>query len=326
MLAARAHWARSAEPWAPHAIAITSPGSALDREAAPWLARFPLWDWVGGRTSITGPVGLVPMALCGHDWPGFLEGARLADAWTRAPAPENPAAQLALAWHAAGRGRGDRALVVLPYRDRLALLGRYLQQLVMESLGKERDRTGEIVHQGMTVYGNKGSTDQHAFVQQLRDGRDDALVLFVETIAQGSAPDVGHAASDALVGMLRGTRQALRDAGRPSVTLTAADASARSLGAIVALFERAVGLYAELIDVNAYHQPGVEAGKTAARGALELLGQLGHRLGTLPATAGELAAAADPLLAWRLLHHLAATDRAACEPGATPAEDLFRRA
>ena len=70
-------------------------------------------------------------------------------------------------------------MVVLPYKDRLLLLSRHLQQLVMESLGKELDRGGKSVHQGLTVYGNKGSTDQHAFVQELRDGRHDFFVTFV---------------------------------------------------------------------------------------------------------------------------------------------------
>ena len=70
----------------------------------------------------------------------------------------------------AGDGRGAKDKVILPYKDRLALFARYLQQLVMESLGKEKDLDGNIVHQGISVYGNKGSTDQHAYVQQLRDG------------------------------------------------------------------------------------------------------------------------------------------------------------
>ena len=104
----------------------------------------------------------------------FLAGAHQMDLLTRQTSTEqNPAAMLAAAWYASGNARGDRALVMLPYRDRLALLGRYLQQLVMESLGKELDRQGNVVNQGIAVYGNKGSTDQHAYVQQLRDGRHD---------------------------------------------------------------------------------------------------------------------------------------------------------
>ena len=60
--------------------------------------------------------------------------------------------------------------VVLPYKDSLLLFTRYLQQLVMESLGKEKNLDGKTVHQGLAVYGNKGFTDQHAYVQQLREG------------------------------------------------------------------------------------------------------------------------------------------------------------
>src|SRR5204863_1628449 len=112
---------------------------------------------------------------------GILAGASACDAITRRPeAMQNPAAILALMWYYAGDGRGTRAMVVLPYKDRLELFSRYLQQLVMESLGKEKDLSGKVVHQGLSVYGNKGSTDQHAYVQQLRDGVPNFFVTFVQ--------------------------------------------------------------------------------------------------------------------------------------------------
>ena len=132
-----------------------------------------MFDWVGGRTSITSAVGLLPGALIGCDIRDFLAGAAQMDAATReADLRRNPAALMAASWHVAGGGRGQRDMVVLPYRDRLEVFSRYLQQLVMESLGKRLNRNGEVVHQGIAVYGNKGSTDQHAYVQQLRDGVD----------------------------------------------------------------------------------------------------------------------------------------------------------
>ena len=331
MLAARAHWARAGVPWAPHAVAVTGQDSALDRLATAegWRARYPMWDWVGGRTSVTGPVGLVPMALLGQPWRALLEGAAAMDRSTRGPAVDNPAAWLAAAWYVAGQGRGDRNLVVLPYRDRFLLLSRYLQQLVMESLGKTLDRQGRVVHQGLTVYGNKGSTDQHAFVQQVRDGRDDVLVCFLETTDPQAPPTPGadgHDAADHLLGFLRGTRAALAEAGRPSMTLRVPSADARSLGGLIALFERAVGLYAELIDVNAYHQPGVEAGKKAAATTLRALDQVAHALDAEPATAAQVAqrAGVAPGLAWRLLEHLAATGRAHRLAGARPALDRYQ--
>ena len=266
---------------APQAVAVTGMDSKLDRLAAEegWLARFPMWDWVGGRTSELSAVGLLPAALQGIPIREMLDGAAAMDELTRRKVvPRNPAALLALAWFHAGGGRGEKAMVVLPYKDRLDLLARYLQQLVMESLGKELDLDGQVVHQGLTVYGNKGSTDQHAFVQQLREGMADFFVTFVEVLKDRAGPpfDVapGVTAGDYLSGFLQGTRAALSEAGRPSLTITLEEVSPRSVGALIALFERAVGLYASLVHVNAYHQPGVEAGKKVAAAVLTLQGKI----------------------------------------------------
>jgi len=218
-------------------------------------------------------VGLLPGALIGTDIRAFLEGAAVMDQATRLPdLTANPAALMAASWYVAGHGAGQRDMVVLPYRDRLEVFSRYLQQLVMESLGKRLDRAGQVVHQGLAVYGNKGSTDQHAYVQQLRDGLDNFFVVFIEAL---DAPDdiaavAGENPADFLAGFLQGTRSALAEGGRQSLTITLQRFDARALGALIALFERAVGLYGELINVNAYHQPGVEAGKTAAALILSL--------------------------------------------------------
>ena len=255
----------------PRAVAVTCPGSRLDQQALRenWLKRFPMWDWVGGRTSLTSAVGLLPAALIGREIDAILAGAAQSDHITRLPdVAKNPAAVLAAAWHHAASTPSPRHMVLLPYRDRLALLARYLQQLLMESLGKRSDRSGRTVHQGLTVFGNKGSTDQHAFVQQLRDGRNDFFAAFVDVL-RDRRPDPflvepDAAAGDYLHAFLLGTRQALHDANRPSLTITLDELNERSLAALLALFERAVGLYASLINVNAYDQPGVEAGKKAA--------------------------------------------------------------
>src|SRR5512140_416441 len=183
MLEAERAYAARGLSFSKHAVAVTGAGSELDKLAQKqgWLRRFPMWDWVGGRTSETSAVGLLPASLQGLDIDGLLEGARRMDEATRARDPlKNPAALMALMWHHAGQGRGERDLVVLPYKDRLLLLSRYLQQLVMESLGKEKDLQGRAVNQGLAVYGNKGSTDQHAYVQQLREGVPNFFVTFVE--------------------------------------------------------------------------------------------------------------------------------------------------
>ena len=165
-------------------------------------------------------------------------------------------------------------MIILPYKDRLHLFSRYLQQLVMESLGKERDLDGHVVHQGITVYGNKGSTDQHAYLQQLRDGVNNFFVTFIEVLRdrEGKSIEVekGVTSGDYLHGFLQGTRRALSENGRESITLTLERVDARSLGVLIALYERAVGLYASLVHINAYHQPGVEAGKKAAEKIIQL--------------------------------------------------------
>ncbi len=306
--------ARSGIELAPRAVAITMPGSKLaaQAEGEGWLAQFPIPDWVGGRTSLFSSVGLLPAALLGLDLHGLLGGAAAMDEKTRAAPAQNPAAWLAAFWHAEGNGRGERAMVVLPYRDRLLLLSRYLQQLVMESLGKAQDREGRTVHQGLTVYGNKGSTDQHAFVQQLRDGRHDFFVQFVRVLQDRVGPSIevepGVTSGDFLDGFWQGTRQALVEAGRHSATLTVTHLDERTFGAVVALFERAVGLYAELIDVNAYDQPGVEAGKRAASSVLAVQRALLDALDAEPRSCAELAerAGTDPVAAWHVLVHLAA--------------------
>jgi glucose-6-phosphate isomerase len=320
MLELRAACARQGLDFTRQAVAVTSEGSALDRLAAQenWLARFPMWDWVGGRTSVLSPVGLLPAALLGLDWRGLLRGAAAMDQWGRArPARKNPAALLAWFWYAQGGGHGSKDMVILPYKDRLSLMSRYLQQLVMESLGKRLDRQGREVWQGLAVYGNKGSTDQHAYVQQLRDGVHNFFAVFVRVLrdqdARALEVEPGVTSGDCLDGFYQGTRAALAENGRASATLVLRECDAVRLGALIALFERAVGVYAELVDVNAYHQPGVEAGKQAAKSVLALQTRLLAALPEAPAgkTCRELAEAlrADPTAVWQVLRHLAANDR-----------------
>jgi glucose-6-phosphate isomerase len=144
----------------------------------------------------------------------------------------------------------------------------------MESLGKEFDLDGQTVNQGIAVYGNKGSTDQHAYVQQLREGVHNFFVTFIEVLEDraGESIEVGDGATagDFLQGFFLGTRDALYDNGRQSITISIKAVTPEAVGQLIALFERAVGFYASLVNINAYHQPGVEAGKKAAAGVLEL--------------------------------------------------------
>ncbi len=334
MLEAQAAFEDTGLDFGDNAVAITGEGSKLFKYATEnnFLAIFPMEDWVGGRTSVMSTVGLVPAALQGIDIDALLAGAKAMDDYTRVDSvAENAAIQLALAWHHAGNGKGEKDMVVLPYKDSLVLFSKYLQQLVMESLGKEKDLDGKTVHQGLAVYGNKGSTDQHAYVQQLRDGVPNFFATFIEVRKgrDGDSVEVepNTTSADYLQGFLRGTRTALYESGRKSITLSIEEVTPHSIGMLIALFERAVSLYALLVNVNAYHQPGVEAGKAAAGIFLELLQKVKNALSTEAKTAAQIAAyiTADEEDVYHCLTHLASNGVAQNSYGSSPAEDTFKK-
>ena len=321
MLEAQVAFKAAGLDFAKHFVAVTGEGSKLDQIALKegWLARFPMWDWVGGRTSELCAVGLLPAALQGIKIDQMLAGAAAMDAVTRKKSlRDNPAALLALMWYWATDGRGTKDMVVLPYKDRLLLFSRYLQQLVMESLGKEFDLAGIVVNQGIAVYGNKGSTDQHAYVQQLREGVNNFFVTFIEVLKDRAADsslevEPGVTSGDFLQGFLLGSRDALTEKNRHSITITVNEVSPKTIGMLIALYERAVGLYASLVGINAYHQPGVEAGKKAAGGVIALKLKIAAALQAAPGTAFSAESLAARLgtpdkteLVFKVLEHLAA--------------------
>lgn len=276
LAAFEAAFAAAGLDFAKHAAAITMRGSKLDELAkeAGWLRIFEMAESIGGRTSETSIVGHLPAALAGVDFKSFLRGACHMDEWTRNESVTgNPAYMLASMWYVAGNGRGDRNMVIVPYSDRLILLSRYFQQLVMESLGKEFDLDGNIVNQGLNVFGNKGGTDAHAFIQQLNDGRDDFFATFIEVLRDAMTIPVDGAfcMGDYLHGFQCGLTSALLEKGRQVIQITIDEVNEFNLGQIIALYERAVAFYAELIHINAFHQPGVQAYKLASGNIIDLL-------------------------------------------------------
>src|ERR1035438_7660391 len=281
MLVAEDAFKRAGLAFGQHAVAITMQGSELDKHAVAnkWITRFPMWDWVGGRTSVLSAVGLLPAVLQGIAITNLLSGACECDRTTRKKIiKENPASLISMAWYVSGNGKGSKNMVILPYNDRLELFSKYLQQLVMESLGKEHDMDGIVVNQGIVVLGNKGATDQHSYVQQLRDGINNFFVTFIEVLKDGDGQalmvEPRVSSGDYLHGFYLGTKQALAEKTRESVTITVNEQSPFVVGILIALFERAVGFYASLVNINAYHQPGVDAGKKAAGRVIQIQTQL----------------------------------------------------
>jgi glucose-6-phosphate isomerase len=169
-------------------------------------------------------------------------------------------------------------------------------------------------------------------VQQLRDGVPNFFATFIEVQKDRDSDrfevEEGVTSGDYLQGFLRGTRTALYENDRDSMTISIGELNAFSVGMLIALYERAVGFYASLVGINAYDQPGVEAGKKAATRILELQRRLAKSLPAEPGqTAEELAAAAgeNPEDVFHVLRHLAANDAAIRTSGHTPAEARFFR-
>ena len=283
--------------FAKHACAITMKDSELDQlsRGGNWLKVFEMAESIGGRTSETSIVGHLPAALAGISFKDLLAGACHMDSLTANPQfMQNPAYMLSAMWYIAGNGRGDKNMVIVPYSDRLILMSRYLQQLVMESLGKELDLDGKVVHQGLNVFGNKGGTDAHAFIQQLND----FFVTFIEILEDALPAPIskGIAMGDYLHGFMTGLSNALRGKGRQVIELRLNSVSAFNVGMLIALYERAVAAYAELIHINAFHQPGVQAYKLASKGVIKLLTDLEDvfaGMAPVSGTSAELAAKAN---------------------------------
>ena len=332
---AKAFYRKNGLNFAKFAVCVTGTGSKLYNVAKGegWIDIFPMWDWVGGRTSVMSAVGLLPLALKGMDIDSFLKGAADMDELDRCDeVMNNPAAIMALSWYRCTGGMGGETMVVLPYKDRLDLFAKYLQQLCMESLGKELDLKGNTVHQGLAVLGNKGTSDQHSYVQQLVGGPANIFVVFVQVLKDRQGPSEivgeGSTSGDYLNAFMLGTKKALESHGKRTMTLTVPQVDAYNVGQLIAVFERAVGIYGCLIGINAYHQPAVEFGKKAAGGLIEAKNKAVEALKSqgVPMTAAQLAALIgekeDDI--FRLMLHAANNDPAiALFPARDLTESLF---
>ncbi len=270
-----------------HAIAITMADTELYHYAKSqgWLDIFPVWEWVGGRFSVLSPVGLLPLALLGMPVDSLLAGARAMDELTRSTDyHENPAMLLTHYLLMQSIDQKKQNMVVLPYKDRLELWGRFLQQLFMESLGKTLEKEGSSQCFGLTVYGNKGTTDQHSYIQQLLAGHNDFFVLFFSVLQQAGevqqrvVEEGGITMGDYLLAFCHGTMKAMAKQGRESMLITLDKLDPFSLGGLVALFERVVGYYAACVGINPYDQPQVEEGKRSANDIIRLKKKLNSLL------------------------------------------------
>jgi len=222
------------------------------------------------------------LALAGYPIRELLEGA----AATRDALLEQPVDDNAILQASADIFRlyqqDVSELVMMAYSDRLETLVDWFRQLWAESLGKAEDRSGETVHTGMTPIKAIGSIDQHSQVQLYVEGPPSRMVVFVETEQFTRDLDVpeteglpeplehlaGHSLGDVLRAELDGTQGALREIGRPTARWTFEQVAPETIGRFVVAWETITAVMGELLDIDAYNQPGVELGKRIAHGLL----------------------------------------------------------
>ena len=262
----------------------------------------PMWDWVGGRYSLWSAVGFVVQLAIGDDnFEHLLNGAAHMDAHVLStPLADNLAVWHALTavWNRNGLGLATQA--VFPYDERLGLLPAYLQQLVMESLGKSvrPDGSRTPIATVPTLWGGAGTSSQHSFFQALHQGADTVPADFLGVVTPAHDYAESH---DALLAHLLAQTEALANGfpdpdpqksypgNRPSTLILLDALTPESLGALVALYEHSVYVQSVIWGINAFDQWGVELGKRIA-------------LRLQPAVAGEPdadAAVTDPVTrAW----------------------------
>ncbi len=270
-----------------HVIAITDPekGSLRAHARELGLSTLAIPSNVGGRFSVLSPAGLLPLFLAGIDARALLRGAKaMAGRCENRDLLENPAGILA-ALHVLHMRLYRRNIhVLMPYADALRPTAAWFVQLWAESLGKRVDRKGRVVEVGPTPLPAVGATDQHAQVQLFIEGPRDKLVTFIAvdrpetdmTIPHVTGDNAylgGHTLGELLDAERRGTALALARNGRPSISVHLPRLDGEQLGALFFLFEAATAIAGELLDIDAFDQPGVEEGKRLAFG---LLGREGY--------------------------------------------------
>jgi glucose-6-phosphate isomerase len=270
--------------------AITDPkqGDLLILARRLGIPRLPVPENVGGRFSVLSPVGLVPAAFLGIDVGELLAGARVMrqHCWS-APPERNVGVLGAVLLHQMATRRARSIQVLMPYGDALVHLADWYRQLWAESLGKRLDRRGRVVESGQTPVVALGATDQHSQVQLYMEGPHDKVVTFLAVAAprrdvriprlHGDLASLGYLGGRSLGELFaaekRGTESALTSAGRPNFSYLLPELSAHVLGQLIYLFEFQTALSGELLGIDAFDQPGVEAGKVAT---YALMGRKGY--------------------------------------------------
>ena len=250
-------------------IATTDPEEGFLKQIADRenLEVLPIPADVGGRFSVLTPVGLLPAAVAGLDIDALLAGAAQCVDEVNEQGAEHPAVVGAAMHYLMDTARGRNVRVMMTYADALERLAAWFVQLWAESLGKDG--------KGSTPHGAVGTTDQHSQVQLYMEGPQDKVIEIVEvedhprdlTIPEayedleGVGYLGGHSMAELLGVECDATRRALTEAGHPNSTIKLRATNEQNLGYVFQALEIQTAIAGSLYGVNAFNQPGVEAGK-----------------------------------------------------------------
>jgi glucose-6-phosphate isomerase len=287
-----------------HIVATTDSEKGTLREIAKreGFESFVIPAGVGGRYSVLTPVGLFSAAMSGIDITAMLDGAALMDKLCQSDNIwKNPAIMGAALYFLSHTKKGKNILVMMPYSNALSGVADWFCQLWAESLGKKISLNKEVVHTGLTPVRAIGVVDQHSQLQLYMEGPYDKVITFwtikrfnkdvsiinETTICRGERPVAltfanniesdlaylkGHSLNNVMKAEFEGTRLALTEQKRPNCTITLDELSALTLGQLFYLFELQTAYGGKFYNVNAFDQPGVEAGKI---NAFAMLGKKG---------------------------------------------------
>lgn len=272
-----------------HIIATTSAnkGNLIKIAKEEGFKTFFIPDGVGGRFSELCPVGLLPAAVLGIDVKEYLDGAAYMDGLCKtSDYKKNPALASAILSYISMKN-GKNISVMMPYADGLKYIADWYCQLWAESLGKTADRNGNKIYAGQTPVKSLGVTDQHSQVQLYTEGPFDKVTTFLAVdnyrtsvkISDGckDIPDVnflcGHTMNELIQAERTATEYALTVKERLNRTIYLPEINAFTLGELLFFFELETAYAGEMLNIDAYNQPGVEGGKNAT---YALLGRKGY--------------------------------------------------
>ena len=242
---------------------------------------------VGGRFSLLSPVGLIPAAMAGIDIGALLKGAaEMSKICRNEDLLKNPAFIYA-AIHTIYMKRNKNISIMMPYSNKLKDIADWYGQLWAESLGKRFDNQKNVVEVGQTPVKALGATDQHSQVQLYVEGPNDKVISFLEVekftnndLLKNHFPyikDFNYLEGKTLAQLLnsekKATEIALTNNRRPNLTIKISEVNEENIGALFFLFQAATAFAGEMLNINAFDQPGVEEGKIAT---YALMGREGY--------------------------------------------------